>query len=308
MNWQSELEKLCADNLSGSSALARKSGELLRSFARQECRHSGLEVSKSFQSLAERLIRRFPEMASVEALLDQVALRLETKGGNSAFDLTRLVATEVSQFFRKQEIALAAIAEKAAAFFTKQVIVVTLSASMAVERMLIHLHAEGKLAGLFVLESRPLGEGMLLAKRLAERGISVTAAVDAALDRVLEKADVALVGADCIDGQVVVNKIGTKLLALAARAQAKPCYVAADTSKFGAGLLTSTSETQGQPDEVAGDLPAKVAVYNPYFEPTPLAWFTGIFSEQGLLTLLQVGEVCARRPQSGFVTALRQMK
>ncbi|NIU84802.1 MAG: hypothetical protein GWN31_12955, partial [Candidatus Thorarchaeota archaeon] len=65
-------------------------------------------------------------------------------------------------------------------------------------------------------ESRPLFEGRSLAKDLASHGLKVTLMVDAAMAAFAREADAALVGADSVlaDG-TIVNKIGTRLLALA---------------------------------------------------------------------------------------------
>lgn len=84
-----------------------------------------------------------------------------------------------------------------------------------------------------ISESRPLLEGQKLAEDLAECGIHVTLIIDAAIGSFIEKAEVAFTGADSIlnDG-AVINKVGTNLLALAAKDRGIPFYSICSTVKF----------------------------------------------------------------------------
>jgi translation initiation factor 2B subunit (eIF-2B alpha/beta/delta family) len=45
-------------------------------------------------------------------------------------------------------------------------------------------------------------------------------------------ADAVLLGADAVTPRGIINKVGSRLLALAARAERVPCYVVADGSKL----------------------------------------------------------------------------
>ena len=75
-------------------------------------------------------------------------------------------------------------------------------------------------------EARPLNEGVRTARRLAEKGVSVTLITDAQMGLFVREAEAVVVGADSVlpDGSLV-NKIGTHLLALAAREAKVPFYV-----------------------------------------------------------------------------------
>jgi translation initiation factor 2B subunit (eIF-2B alpha/beta/delta family) len=63
------------------------------------------------------------------------------------------------------------------------------------------------------------------------------------------EADLVLVGADAVTPEAVVNKAGTRLLALAARAAGVPVCVAADSGKLSPGPLFGLAHPGGQKEE-----------------------------------------------------------
>lgn len=71
-----------------------------------------------------------------------------------------------------------------------------------------------------------------------------SAAVQAGL--FVGEADLVLVGADAVTPEAVVNKAGTRLLALAARAAGVPMYVATDSGKLSPGPLFALAHPGGQ--------------------------------------------------------------
>jgi translation initiation factor 2B subunit (eIF-2B alpha/beta/delta family) len=121
--------------------------------------------------------------------------------------------------------------------------VATLSRSATVTRALSaavnHPSPTGEpfLRGITILESRPGGEGMTLARELApltaHHDVTLTLLPDAALMTAVADATCCLIGADALlgDGDAV-NKVGSHPLALAARERGIPCYVLADTTKI----------------------------------------------------------------------------
>ncbi len=102
-------------------------------------------------------------------------------------------------------------------------------------------------------ESLPGGEGRTAAAALGARLIP-----DAALYREMAGVDVVVVGADAVTPELVVNKLGTALVALAARERGVPAYVLAGSEKL--------VPAAWQP--VLGEL----------FEATPRSWFTAVLT------------------------------
>jgi translation initiation factor eIF-2B subunit delta len=134
-----------------------------------------------------------------------------------------------------------------------------------------------------VSEARPRNEGLRTARRLAEEGISVTLITDAQMGLSIREAEAAVVGADSIfpDGSLV-NKIGTSLLALAAREAGVPFYVLSETSKVSA--LSAPKRfvaEEGNRKEVSRE--TWLQVRNVYFEVTPARLITAYITDDGVL-------------------------
>ncbi|SEW17661.1 NUDIX domain-containing protein [Natrinema salifodinae] len=142
----------------------------------------------------------------------------------------------------------------------------------------------GEPSRIFVAESRPAREGIGVAERLADAtDAAVAVHTDAAVAHVLAREDVdrVVVGADTVlpDGSVV-NKTGTRGLAVAAAREGIPVSVVAATDK----VSTREDVNLESGDRTAvydGDAP--LDVLNPTFDVTPTDCVTEIVTERGAL-------------------------
>lgn len=153
----------------------------------------------------------------------------------------------------------------------------------------------GRHPAVIATESRPMMEGRELAAELSSMGAIVTLIADADAASGIERADVVLVGADAVTTSHVVNKIGTRLIALAARELGTPVYAVCDTSKF----ISSTDALRGlrrrqDKTELWPDAPDGVEVLNTYFEATPISFFTSIVTEHGATRPEDAGRLAKR--------------
>ncbi len=154
-------------------------------------------------------------------------------------------------------------------------------------------HALGRHVQVIADETRPVLQGSrLTAWELTRAGIPCTLIADSMAASRLRKGDVTcvIVGADRIAANGdTANKIGTYPLALAARANDVPFYVAAPISTFDAhapsGAAIPIEErnaaeiTTMQGKRVA---PEGVGVWNPAFDVTPASLITGFITDRGL--------------------------
>lgn len=158
--------------------------------------------------------------------------------------------------------------------------VLTHSASRACREVL--LLRKGSLEEVMVTESRPKREGVVLARELARAGLRVTIIGDAAIGVLVPRCDAVLVGADGItDGDILVNKVGTRLAALAAREAGVLCYAVAQTHKICPRGWPAALARQ-EPSDLARARGVRAA--NVAFDATPLSWFTAVATERGRLT------------------------
>jgi translation initiation factor eIF-2B subunit delta len=162
-------------------------------------------------------------------------------------------------------------------------LVLTYSHSAAVRMAILRALAAGRRFEVVCSESRPMGEGVSLARRLAFAGVPVHLTTDAALAGWMEHADLFLVGADALTASGAVNKIGTEPLAQAARRLGVPAYILADSSKWlPAGLARFWRMREEAPGEIARLRDPNLQVHNRYFDRSPLRLFTGVVWEAGI--------------------------
>jgi methylthioribose-1-phosphate isomerase len=153
----------------------------------------------------------------------------------------------------------------------------------------------GKQIHVYVDETRPLLQGMrLTAFELMEDGIPVTVIVDCAAGYLMKekRIDLVITGADriALNGDTA-NKIGTYQLAVLAKENQIPFYVAAPISSFDPNLENGDGipiEERGHEEVVsfAGQQigPDHVRAYNPAFDVTPCRYISAIITEKGLVT------------------------
>jgi len=156
---------------------------------------------------------------------------------------------------------------------------------------------QGKKVSVIATETRPRLQGARLTTfELLRDHIPVTLIVDGAAGYVMKQGMVKLVivGADRITSQVVANKVGTYMIALAARENVVPFYVAAPSSTFdleGAGQVEIEERDSREVTHIGGRRipPRGVGVFNPAFDTTPVGLVSGFITEKGILKPEELG-------------------
>jgi methylthioribose-1-phosphate isomerase len=153
---------------------------------------------------------------------------------------------------------------------------------------------QGKGLSVFATETRPLLQGArLTAWELLQEGIPVTLITDSMAGYFMrqKKIDCVVVGADRIAANGdVANKIGTYTLAVLAKENKVPFYVAAPTSTIDLSLSSGDRIPieERSPDEVTHIqgvpiAPEGVRAANPAFDVTPHRYVTTIITERGIV-------------------------
>ena len=159
--------------------------------------------------------------------------------------------------------------------------------------IILAAHRAGRLARLWVDETRPLLQGARLTAYEARRaGMPYAVLPDAAAASLLAagEVDMVITGADRVaaDGSVA-NKIGTYGLAVLARHHGVPFVVAAPlstvdlTAPDGAAIVVEHRAAE-EVTSFAGVTvaPAGSGAYNPAFDVTPATLVTALVTEQGI--------------------------
>jgi methylthioribose-1-phosphate isomerase len=153
--------------------------------------------------------------------------------------------------------------------------------------------AKDKISNVFVPETRPVLQGArLTAWELTRNNIPATLICDSARGYVLSKrmVDLCIVGADRItkNGDTA-NKIGTYALAVLAKTNNVPFYVAAPYGTIDTSIESGDKidiELRGEEEikkikgiEIA---PKEIKAFNPAFDVTPAEYITAFITENGI--------------------------
>ncbi len=164
-------------------------------------------------------------------------------------------------------------------------------------------HEQGKVANVWVDETRPLLQGgRLTAWELGELGVPYQLITDSMAASLMAKGEVdaVWVGADRIAANGdVANKIGTYSLAVLAKFHGIPFYVAApqttlDPNCPNGEAIPIEQRAASEVTGVAGSFgavqwaPENAQVYNPAFDVTPAALISGWVLDSGVVTPEQV--------------------
>ena len=153
-------------------------------------------------------------------------------------------------------------------------------------------HFGGKNINVICDETRPRGQGARLSVwEMQQENIPVKLIPDVASGFLMSqgKIDKVVIGADRIAKGGVVNKIGSFMVAMAAKQHDVPFYVAAplSTFDFDASIFdTVIEERDGDEVRYYGDAricPEGTEVINPAFDITPSEFITGIITENGII-------------------------
>lgn len=285
------LRDISADNRSGASQLALRALGTLALAAPK--RGAGARAYRSsVQSLARALVGARPVMAGVggtvaRALHEFLARTARVIDASDAF--AELVHV-VREHERKARRARMEIVDNYRASFGGLRRIMTISCS---SQVVDALTLPGKHPrAVTVCESRPRFEGRRLARIVSDSVDDVTIIIEAQIPSAMRRCDAVLIGCDAVfpDG-AVVNKTGSRLLALAARDAGCPVIVLADTTKI-------TPRRGGgeahPPEEVWAGAPRTIHVANDYFEEVPARLVRHIVTEERVSTTRAVAGMFAK--------------
>ncbi|MEJ2539036.1 MAG: hypothetical protein P8188_03460 [Gemmatimonadota bacterium] len=285
MNLDALVAPLRADVVSGAAVVARAAAAAMRRGAIHLPADDTAGLNRGLETLAVRVLDAQPAMAPLVELVSSV---LNAAAGADSLEAARGSAAAAAEAFRGElERRGEKVAHRLARKIPEGSRVLTLSSSSTVRTGL--LQAAERDIQVTCLEGRPLNEGHALARTLAQGGIPVTLAVDAAGPTLVSSSDLVLVGADSLGDAGIVNKIGSLGLAREARERGVPVWVAADRSKW---------LPPGFPQPVDDDRPGEevfrgargVTVWNRYFEVIPGSLVDRIVTDAGVFTPEELDE------------------
>ncbi len=223
---------------------------------------------------------------------------VEKSEEESVRELVEVVSRVSSQFLESLERSKEKIAEVGSKRVSDGSKVLTHCHSSTVTNMLRKAKNEGKSFEVVCTESRPVFQGRITAKEMLDAGIETTMIVDSAVRYFVNDVDLVVVGADAITSEGnVINKIGTSMVALAAKEARTPFYVASELLKFDPLTVHGDYETieERSPQEVWKDAPSGLNIRNPAFDVTRREFIHGIICEEGIMSPHSISELIRRK-------------
>jgi ribose 1,5-bisphosphate isomerase len=277
------IEAIARDRRHGAAQLADKALEILVTLCRHGKASTPENLAQQVVAAAMRLARTRPSMAAIQNWCLLFARRFGSlaESAGSLKDLRGEGVQLGARLRAQRQSLLRQQIEAARPLFTTCRSLVTLSYSSTVEAIIREALPDD--SEVTIAESRPLLEGRRLFTTLLESHPSIRMVTDAQLGLTVPAADLVLVGADSVLSDLgVVNKTGTYLAALVARAHLRPFYVAADTFKIQAAVDSRTCVLESKPGSEVWARHAESSD-NVYFDITPGRLVSGFLTESGIL-------------------------
>lgn len=269
---------LSHDNTSGASELVEKAVRCVVAFA-EDFEGRPNDYYHELVSMGRKVIRAQPSMAPMFNCINDLLCTLE---GMARGVMPKLTLDWAKAYLSELEKARRWVTKSGKKMIKPGETIMTFSYSSAVLRIL--KACKDRDITVVVSEGRPVNEGLTLAELLGRNDIPVTLMVDAALPSYIKRVDRVIVGADAVTEQGVVNKMGTRGIAQAAKYDDVPFYVAAERNKLVLSGFFRPLFDEHSPLEITHKRIPNVNVRNIYFDATPWDLVTGVISEEGLKT------------------------
>ena len=263
--------------------------------------NSVAELRAEFPAICETIARTRPTAVDLFWAINRMTRRFDELGGNASLQTVRdALVAEARRIHEEKHAIDEAIGRFGAPLMPESGQVMTqcnagalatagIGTALGVIRVAID---QGRKLRVFVPETRPYLQGArLTAWELAEGGIPLTLITDNMVGHFLKtgKIGAVVVGADRIAANGdTANKIGTYQIAVLARENSVPFYVAAPISTLDLSIASGESiPIEERPaEEVTHIRGVRIApdveVANPAFDVTPARLITAIITERGV--------------------------
>lgn len=235
-----------------------------------ETLEAGHSVCRNASRVAGEIVNANPTMTTLEWVAT-VILKACSEGGDG------FLAEALRRLVEYQSRARRLLADRNNRLLDGIGSVMVYSYSSSVETLILSSRSK---PSIIVLESRPGGEGVFFAGRLADEGYRVRLAPDMAACAMSREADALLIGADAVtvDG-CLYNKVGT-------------CLLAGCLSRLDIPVVSVFDATKISPSRECNGIPITRRTYSvegygiveyPLFDATPFEWVSLFATEEGPL-------------------------
>ncbi len=260
------------------------------------------EFQRHFMEMAEKMVKARPTAVNLRWAVERMSLLVQEMADSSVERVKQALRRESEKLLREDIEVNRDIGKVGQELVPKEASILThcnagalatggYGTALGVVRA---AHEAGKRITVFADETRPWLQGLrLTAFELMQEGIPVTVIADSAAGYLMnqKKVDLVITGADRIAANGdVANKIGTYQVAVLAKENKIPFYVAAPIStvdlRIKSGKEIPVEEREGKEICCFGKRrigPEGVQAFNPAFDITPGRYVSAIITERGLV-------------------------
>jgi ribose 1,5-bisphosphate isomerase len=238
-------------------------------FLRQYVKHHGF--GKDFEVVAKKLEKVRPTAVVLHNCLE---ILKKEKNATTIDKLIKIINTARDKESKYSD-----------KIIRSQSVIMTYCHSGEAMSFIKHSWTKDKKISVIACLTEPQEQGVLTAEELSKEGIPVTLIDDNAMGHFIKDVDMAIVGADALRLEGLVNKIGTRLLATAASSAHKPFYVVANSLKLDRRENFKIEERPVKEifRKIAHKKIKGVEIRNPAFDITPWELVTAVITEKGMI-------------------------
>jgi translation initiation factor 2B subunit (eIF-2B alpha/beta/delta family) len=272
------IDALSLDHRRGAAEIVRDTTVLFIDICRLGAQDiHGLDLL--FQRAIRRLVRGQPTMAPVLNLLNRACLAYEKNSGD-----WKATGDGIVELQSIREGIYAGMITRIGELPRSGDTLLTFSNSSTTAQIITECRNRfGWPKKIICSEARPVNEGLVNAQRLASAGFEVTVYTDAALMSKVDEAEAVWIGGDSLSREGLVNKVGSKALAILAKHERIPFISIMGSDKLlSPGIRPFFHCLPQNPREIGGDETARLNIVNKYYEEIPLDLVTAVFTENGM--------------------------
>lgn len=311
------LDELLADfdthKISGAAALATRTSELLGQIAEEASAGGRDAVTMAIREASAAVVDRFGGISPVINGLHAIMSALESAEPSewATPEASARVELAVAAYVKRIDDGLCAAALAVGDLVQHGDAILAFTIGETVLRGLVAARSRGKEFVVIVAGQDPAYLERVTCE-LAREGIRITVMSDLALAWGVSRSSCVIVGADAIalDGSIL-SRIGTRALAVVARSEAVPFWVAADSTKTDLAAETGQElrpRERGKFRLRRDRFPADTILFAPDFEMTPGSLVTGLITESGPVCPADCHALANTLPKNRRVMELLSMR
>ncbi len=298
-----DAEKIRSLEIQGATNVALNAIDFLNNYAKRLQFNTIESCIDSLHKAKDILIDTRPTEPAMKNGLNFIVHKIERQRHNCSLDnITEIIEgykNEYNEMLQESKKKIAEIGARRIPNASKKFVVMTHCHSTLVTAILLEAKKQEKNFKVINTETQPRLQGRITAQELIDANIEVIHIVDSAMRWAVRhfQVDLIIIGADSITSEgTIINKIGSRLLALVAHEEHVPFYVASSLLKYNPETNLGILETieMRDPKEVWENPPKNVNILNPAFETVSRRYIDGLITEAGIFASSHISNYFAK--------------